>query len=198
MAGRRRREQAEPLAVRVLRERERHAAQVAAYGFFPGRGPRRAATVTPAPLAYWQYNPARAWLVLAAVLFVAAWLGLFAWTGGPAAVAGEVPIALVVGVAVVVLSTTRLTVSDSGLSSDVAGLRRTSALQVVARSAVLEVRRGAPPEGWPKARRRGGWWPGRTRVAVRHLAADGTTEQALTVWVRDPEAFAGALGHPLH
>jgi hypothetical protein len=183
--------------VRALRERDRHAAQVGSYGFFPGRGPRRSATVVPAPLLYWQYNPARVWLVLSAVLFVVLWLGLFAWTGGWAAAGGEVPIALVVGVAVVVLSTARLTVSDSGLSTDVAGLRRTSSLHVVARSAVQEVRHGTPPEGWPKGKRRGGWWPGRTRVAVRHLAADGTTEQAFTAWVRDPEAFAEALGAPL-
>ncbi|MGY1642081.1 hypothetical protein ACI782_13280 [Geodermatophilus sp. SYSU D00703] len=197
MAGRRRREQDEPLAVRVLRERQRHATQVGAYGFFPGRGPRRSATVVPAPLRYWQYAPARLWLVVAVVLGVGLWLGLAAWQGGAAAVAGEVPLAAVLGVAVLVLSTTRLTVSDAGLSTDVAGLRATSALHVVARSAVQEVRRGAPPRGWPKARRRGGWWPGRTRVAVRHLAADGTTEQSFTAWVRDPEAFAEALDRPL-
>jgi hypothetical protein len=197
VAGRRRRAQDEPLAVRVLKEREQHAAQVQAYGFFPARGPRRSATVTPAPLRYWQYNPARPWLVVAAGLFVAAWLGLFAWVDGPAAVAAEVPLAVVVGMVVVVLSTTRLTVSDAGLSFDVAGLRRTSALHVVARSLVREVHRGEPPAGWPTARRRGGRWPGRTQVAVRHLAADGSGEQALTVWVRDPEAFAGSLRRPL-
>ena len=198
MAGRRRREQGESPAARALRERDRHAAQVGAYGFFPGRGPRRSATVTPAPLRYWQYDPARPWLVLAVLLAVAAWLGLFALVGGPGTVAGEVPVAGVLGLAVLLLSTTRLTVSDSGLSSDVAGLRRTSSVHVVARSLVQEVRRGRPPEGWPETRRRGGRWPGRTRVAVRHLSADGTDEQALTAWVRDPEAFAEALGRPLH
>jgi hypothetical protein len=197
MAGRRRREQDEAPAVRIARERERHTAQVAAYGFFPGRGARRTATVVPAPLRYWQYDPARPWLVGAVVLGVGLWLGLAGWRGGGAAVGGEVPLAVVLGLAVLVLSTTRLTVSDAGLSSDVAGLRGTSVLHVVARSAVQEVRRGAPPEGWPKARRRGGWWPGRTRVAVRHLAADGTTGQAFTRWVRDPAAFAGALDLPL-
>ncbi|NEK59509.1 hypothetical protein GCU56_16755 [Geodermatophilus sabuli] len=197
MAGKRRREQDESLAVRAARERERHVAQVGGYGFFPRRGPRRGATVTPAPLRYWQYDPPRPWLVVVVVLAVAAWLGAFAWIGGRTSAAGEVPLALVLGVAVLVLSTARLTISDSGFSVDVAGLRRTASLQVVARGLVREVRRGAPPEGWPKARRRGGWWPGRTRVAVRHVAAGGTGEQALTVWVRDPAAFADALGHPL-
>jgi hypothetical protein len=197
VAGRRRREQDETPAVRATRERDRHAEQVGAYGFLPGRGPRRSATVTPAPLRYWQYDPARPWLVVAVLLAVAAWLGLFAWVGGPGAVAEEVPVAGLLGLAVLLLSTTRLTVSDSGLSSDVAGLRRTSSVHVVARSLVEEVRRGRPPEGWPKAKRRGGWWPGRTRVAVRHLDVDGTGAQAFTVWVRDPEAFAEALGRPL-
>ncbi|SFL01534.1 hypothetical protein [Geodermatophilus ruber] len=197
MAGRKRREQSESLAVRAARERERHVAQVTAYGFFPARGPRRSATVTPAPLHYWQYNPARTWLVVAAVLFVAGWLALFAWAGGSTAVVDEVPLAVTLGVAVLVLSTGRLTVSDSGLSFDIAGLRRTSSLHVVAGSLVREVRRGAPPAGWPKTRRRGGWWPGRTKVAVRHLAADGGEERAFTVWVREPAAFAGALGHDL-
>jgi hypothetical protein len=197
VAGRRRREQDECLAVRALRERERHVAQVAAHGYFPGRGPRRSATVVPAPLRYWQFDPARPWLVVAVVVGVVLWLGLAAWQGGAPAVAGEVPLAVVLGLAVLVLSTTRLTVSDAGLSSDVAGLRTTSALHVVPRSAVREVRRGAPPEGWPKAKRRGGWWPGRTRVALRHLAADGATEQVLTAWVRDPAAFGEALDVPL-
>ncbi|MBB3082564.1 hypothetical protein [Geodermatophilus sabuli] len=197
MAGRRRRAQDEPLAVRALREQERHTAQVAAYGFFPARGPRRSATVTPAPLRYWQYDPPRPWLLLAAVVLVVVWLALFAWTGGTSAALGELPLALLLGVAVVVLSAARMTVSDSGLSFDVAGLRRTSSLHVVPRSLVREVRRGTPPEGWPKGRSRGGWWPGRTRVAVRHLAAGGDGEKTLTVWVRDPEAFAAALGVPL-
>ncbi|MGK5111347.1 hypothetical protein [Geodermatophilus sp. CPCC 205506] len=196
MAGRRRREQDEPLAVRALREQERHTTQVGAYGFFPRRGPRRSATVTPAPLRYWQFNPARPWLVLTALLCVAAWLGLFAWQRGTAGLVDELPLAVLLGVAVLVLSTARTTVSDAGLSFDIAGLRRTSTLHVVARSLVREVRRGNPPDGWPRARSRGGWWPGRTRVAVRHLAADGDGERAFTVWVRDPEAFAEALGRP--
>jgi hypothetical protein len=197
VAGRRRREQDESLAVRALRERQRHTAQVAAFGFTRPRSPRRSATVTPAPLRYWQFDPARAWLVLAVVLGVGLWLGVAVWRGGGTVLAGEAPVAVVLGLAVLVLSTTRLTVSDTGFSFDVAGLRTTSSLHVVARSQVREVRRGAPPADWPTAKRRGGRWPGRARVAVRHAAADGNGEQALTLWVRDPAAFAAALDRPL-
>jgi hypothetical protein len=32
---------------------------------------------------------------------------------------------------------------------------------------------------------------------VRHLGSDAVTEQAFTVWVRDPAAFTDALGRPL-
>ena len=46
-----------------------------------------------------------------------AWLA--ASRGGGAAFAVELPVALVLGAAVLVMSTTRLTVSDSGLSFDV-------------------------------------------------------------------------------
>jgi hypothetical protein len=34
-------------------------------------------------------------------------------------------------------------------------------------------------------------------VAVRYLGPDGESDRAFTLWVRDPEAFADALGHPL-
>ena len=165
MAGRTRRGE-EPLAVRAARERERHLAGVAAFGFFLPRRPRRSVTVTPAPLRYWQFDAAR-WIVV------------------------------VLAVLVVLGSTGRLTVSDTALSTDIAGLRRPSSFGVVPLALVRDVVVGTPPADWPRARRRGGWWPGRTRVAVRHLAPDAETDRALTVWVRDPEAFADALDRPL-
>ena len=59
------------------------------------------------------------------------------------------------------------------------------------------VRLGDAPENWPKPARQGGRWPGRQRIAVRHLAEDGRTEKAFTHWVRDPKEFAAALGHRL-
>jgi hypothetical protein len=183
--------------VRAARERERHLAQVGSFGFLFPRRARGTVTVTPAPLRYWQYDVAR-WVVVVLVLGAAAvWLGYLGRRDGAAAATGELPLVVVLALLVLAGSTGRLTVSDSGLSTDIAGLRRTSSFGLVPLALVRDVVRGVPPADWPRARRRGGWWPGRTRVAVRHLAADAETDRALTVWVRDPEAFADALDHPL-
>jgi hypothetical protein len=197
MAGRARREHEEPPAIRAARDRERHISQVTSYGFFTPRRPKRSVTVTPAPLRYWQYDPARAWLIVLVAVAVAGWLGFLAWRDGGAAASDEAPLAIGLGVLVIVVSTGRLTVSDYAVSTDIAGLRQTSSFGVVTRGLVQDVRRGDPLPDWPTPKRRGGWWPGRSKVAVRHLAPDGETERCFTVWVRDPEAFADALDHPL-
>ncbi len=81
------------------------------------------------------------------------------------------------------------------MSFDVAG-SRTDPSRVVPLVLVRAVHVGRPPEDWPTPKDRGGWWPGRTRVSVRFRADDGDGEQAVTLWVRDPDAFAAALGHP--
>jgi hypothetical protein len=197
VAGRARRGSGEPLAVRAAREREQHLAQVASYGFLFPRRPRRTVTVTPAPLRYWQYDLARWFVVVLALAAAAVWLGVIGGRDGADAVTDELPLVVVLFLLVVAGSTGRLTGSDAALSTDIAGLRRASSFGVVPLALVRDVVRGAPPADWPRARRRGGWWPGRTRIAVRHLAADAETERAFTVWVRDPEAFADALDHPL-
>jgi hypothetical protein len=197
MAGRARRGNGEPLPVQAARDRARHVAQVTSYGFFAGRGPRRSATVVPAPLRYWQYDAPRAFVAVAVVVLVAAWLAYLGHRDGAGAAGHEAPIAVLLGIVVLVFSTGRFTVSDVGLSTDIAGLRQTSSFGVVPLALVLEVAAGPPPAGWPRVRRRGGWWPGRRRVSVRHLANDGETERAFTVWVRDPAAFADAVGYRL-
>ena len=197
MAGRARREQGEPPAVRAARERERHRAQVGSYGFLSPRRPKRSVTVIPAPLRYWQYDPVRDWLVALVVVALAAWLSFLGARDGAGAVRDEIPLAVALAVVVLVFSTGRLTVTDSALSTDIAGLRQSSSFAVVPLSLVQDVVLGSAPDGWPRARRRGGFWFGRTRVTVRHLAADGQTERAFRVWVRDPAAFADALGRPL-
>jgi hypothetical protein len=187
----------EPPAVRAARDRERHVAQVTAYPYLARFGPKRRVTVTPPPLRYVQYSPARAFVWLLVVVALVAWLGFLGWRDGRAAAVAELPLALTLAVVVLVFSTGRLTVSESAVSTDIAGLRQTSSFGVVTLGLVQDVVRGAPPADWPAARRRGGRLPGRTRVSVRHLATDGETERAFTVWVRDPEAFAEALDHPL-
>jgi hypothetical protein len=194
MPARSRRENGEPLVVRAAVERERHLSQVSSYGYLARRGPKRHVTVTPRPLRYWQYDPARPWVFAVTVLAVAAWLAFLGWRDGAAAVTDELPLILGLAVIVLVGATGRFTVSDHAVSTDIAGLRQTSSFSVVPLVLVSEVVDGQPPAGWPKARSRGGWLPGRHRVSVRHLDLDGQTEKAFTVWARDPAALADALG----
>jgi len=182
--------------MRAARERDLHLAQIRAYGFFAGRGPKRRATSVPAPLRYWQYDLPRPVPVVFTVVVVAVWLAVFGWGGGRAALLDEAPLALGLGLLVLLCNVGRLTVSDHGLSLDI-GATRTPPSGVIPLVLVREVRAGHPPEGWPPAARRGGWLPGRSRVAVRYGADDGASEQAVTRWVRDPEAFAAALDHRL-
>ncbi len=124
------------------------------------------------------------------------WLGVFGWSGGWPAVSDEAPLAVGLGLLVLALNVGRLSVSDHALSADIPAAR-TNPASIVPLVLIREVRAGDPPPDWPQAARRGGWLPGRARVVVRHLADDATTERAFTRWVRDPEAFAEALGHPL-
>jgi hypothetical protein len=197
MPPRSRREQGEPLVVRAARDRERHISQVTSYGFLARRGPKRSVTVVPAPLRYWQYNAAGPLVIALTVIAVAAWLGFLGWRDGGAAVVQELPLALGLAALVLLGATGRLTVSDTGVSTDIAGLRQTSSFGIVPRVLVTDVVLGAAPADRPTPKRRGGWWPGRRRVTVRHLDADAVTEKAFTVWVRDPAAFADALDRPL-
>jgi hypothetical protein len=197
VAGRGRRGDGEPLPVRAARDREKHLTQVTSYGFFARRGPKRSVTVTPAPLRYWQYDPPRWFVVVLLLLALAAWLSYLAGRDGADAVRGQIPLAVLLGVLVLLGSTGRFTVSDTGLSTDISGLRQTSSFSVVPLVLVREVVRGSAPAGWPRSRHRGGWWAGRNRVSVRHLAPDGERERAFTLWVRDPAAFADALNRPL-
>jgi hypothetical protein len=197
MASRSRREHGEPLVVRAAVERERHLGQVTSYGYLAGRGPKRHVTVVPRPLRYWQYDAAGPLVIALTVLAVAAWLGFLGWRDGGAAAADELPLAVGLGMLVLLGATGRFTISDHAVSTDIAGLRQTSSFGVVPLVLVTEVVEGRAPQGWPKARNRGGWWPGRRRISVRHLDLDGLTEKAFTVWVRDPAAVAAALGRPL-
>jgi hypothetical protein len=181
---------------RIGRERDRHLAQTRGYRFVAGRGAKPSATETPAPLRYWQYDLPGRTAVLFVVVVVGIWLGLFGWVDGWAGFRDEAPLALGCGLVVLGLSISRYTVSDHGLSMDVAG-SRTSPSNVIPLMLIRNVRLGEAPADWPEAARQGGRWPGRQRVAVRYLAEDGRTEKAFTHWVRDPKEFAAALGHRL-
>lgn len=176
------------------RERRLHVEQLRGHRFLAGWGPRRTATVVPAPLRYWQYRPGGPVALAMAVAVTTVWVALFAWLGDWPAAREELPLALGAGVVVYAVNTRRTTVSDHGLSFDVAG-SRTDPAAVIPSVLVQAVRTGRPPADWPQPEKRGGWWPGHTRVAVRYLTDDG--EQALTLWARDPEALADALGVPL-
>jgi hypothetical protein len=197
MPPRSRREQGEPLIVRAARDRERHISQVTSYGFLAGRGPKRSATVVPPPLRYWQYDAASPLVVLLTLAAVLAWLAFLGWRDGSAAATAELPLAIGLAALVLLGSTGRFTVSDHAVSTDIAGLRQTSSFGVVPRVLVTEVRAGRAPADWPRPKRRGGWWPGRRRISVRHLGDDALTERSFTVWVRDPAAVADALDRPL-
>jgi hypothetical protein len=194
MIGRMARQQGLPM--RAARERDLHLQQIRAYGFFAGRGPKSRATSVPAPLRYWQYDLPRPVPVVFTVVVVAVWLAVFGWGGGREALLDEAPLALGLGLLVLLCNVGRLTVSAHGVSLDI-GATRTPPSGVVPLVLVREVRVGHPPEGWPRAARRGGWLPGRTQVSVRHLGGDGESEQAHTRWVRDADDFATALGVPL-
>ena len=197
MAARSRREHGEPLVVRAALDRERHITQVTSYGYLARRGPKRHVTVTPRPLRYWQYDPARPWVVAVTVLAVVVWLAFLGWRDGATAAADEAPLAIGLAVVVLLGATGRFTIGDHAVSTDIAGLRQTSSFGVVPLVLVSEVVEGRAPQGWATPKARGGWWPGRRRVSVRHLDDDGLTEKAFTVWVRDPAAVADALGRPL-
>lgn len=194
MAGRR--SEARPPQTAVARERRLHAEQVRGHRFVAGWGPKRSATVVPAPLRYWQYRPPTPVAIGFTVLVVALWVAGFGWVGGWSGARDELPLALAVGVIVLLLNVGRITVSDHALSFDAAGTRP-APVDVIPLVLVREVRLGPAPEDWPEPKRRGGWWPGRSRVVVRHLAGEGDGERALALRVRDPEAFAAALGLPL-
>ena len=193
VAGRER-NRSRPAPSAVARERRLHAEQVRGHRFVAGWGPKRSATVVPAPLRYWQYHPGGLLALALSLAVVGIWLALFAWRGGWPALRDELPVAVAAGLLLYAVNTRRATVSDSGFSVDTAGTRADPS-DVVPSLLVQAVQSGRPPEDWPPATTRGGWWPGRTRVAVRHLTDDG--EASFTLWARDPQALADALGLPL-
>ncbi|MGI8625707.1 MAG: hypothetical protein ACR2J5_03915 [Geodermatophilaceae bacterium] len=176
-------------------QREAHLQQVNAFTFlFPARL-KRSATRMPAALRYAEHLPASRTVRILLGLAVPAYVGLQLSQDVPLGRAAllAVLLALLIGA----VSTYRLTVGNAGISFDIPGLRQVSSFGFVPLYAIRAARAGRPPEGWPRARLKGGWWPGRRRVSVLH-ADDAGTMQAFYVWVSDPEAFGTALlGRPM-
>ncbi|MBA2554339.1 MAG: hypothetical protein H0V10_11755 [Geodermatophilaceae bacterium] len=181
---------------RWKRERERHEEQVQPWRFFAGRGQRKSATITPARLRYWSYAPPRPWVLLLAVVVVAGFFGYQAIVDDTVASTRDVLRFLAVTALVVVVSVTRITVSNTGLSFDIAGPRRVSCFGFIPLSAILDVTGGTRPADWPRGRSASSWFPGSRAVHVLYLL-DGN-RASRSVWVRDPDSLGTALlGRPL-
>ncbi|MBA3524880.1 MAG: hypothetical protein H0T85_10085 [Geodermatophilaceae bacterium] len=180
-------------------ERDRHEAQVQGWRFFAGRGQRSGATVTPRPLRYTAFAPPRLWLLALAVVLL---VGFFAYAllidatplGGIDALTFVALVAVVL-----ILSVTRITVSDHGLSFDIAGVRRVSCYGFVPLSVVRDIAVGAKPADWPRARSASSWVPGgqRVHVLIADVSTTGVDREVKTLWVRDLDRFRDAvLGGP--
>jgi len=150
----------------------------------------------PAALRYAEHLPAsrtvRALLALAGPAYVGLQLSQ------DVAVGRAILLAVLLSLIILVVSTYRLTVGNAGISFDIPGLRQVSSFGFVPLHAIREARSGRPPEDWPQARLKGGWWPGRHRVSVLHADDTGSAARAFSVWVSDPDAFGTALmGRPM-
>jgi hypothetical protein len=180
---------------RWSKERDRHEDQVQPWRFFAGRGQRRSATLTPGPLRYWSYAPPRLWLLALAVVVVAGFIGFQFFVDDTPAASSDVVRYLAVVALVLIVSTTRITVSNTGLSFDIAGPRRVSCFGFIPLSAILDVAVGTRPADWPAGRSASSWFPGSHAVRILHLM-DGE-RMVRSLWVRDPDRFGTAvLGRP--
>ena len=149
----------------------------------------------PAALRYAEHLPASRIVRVLLVLGVPAYIAL--QLSQDVSVGRAVVLAGLLAVIIFAVSTFRLTVGNAGISFDIPGLRQVSSFGFVPLYAIRDARAGTPPDDWPKARLKGGWWPGRHRVSVLHVD-DAEKAQAFYVWVSDPDAFGTALlGRPM-
>ncbi len=168
--------------------------QISAFSFLIPHRTKRSVTKRPAALRYARLLPASRTVRLLLAVAVPAYSGLqFAQGATPGRAVG---FAVLLGVVILAVSTYRVTVSNHGISFDIAGLRQVSSFGFVPLFAVREVRPGRPLD-WPHASLKGGWWPGRRRITVLYQDEDATL-RAFQVWVSDPQAFGTALlGRPM-
>lgn len=180
---------------RWAQEREKHERQVQPWRFFAGRGPRSSTTTTPIRLRYWSYAPPRIWVLAAAVVVVAGYL-VYLRLAGTASAGTDLGRLVAIVALLLFVSTTRITVSQHGLSFDIAGVRRVSCYGFIALSAILDVAVGHRPAEWPRARSASSWFPGARRVFLLYQVDGERATKSL--WVRKPERFGAAvLGRPL-
>lgn len=176
-------------------QRDRHEAQVQGWRFFSARGPRAGATVVPRPLRFTAFAPPRVWLLALAVIALA---GFFVYAlvidDTPSSANDALTFVALVAL-IMILSVTRITVSDHGVSFDIAGVRRVSCYGFVPLSAVRDVAVGPKPADWPRGRSASSWVPGGRRVSllIADVVADGVTQEVKTLWVRDPDRFRDAV-----
>ncbi len=156
---------------------------------------KRSATRRPAALRYAEHLPASRTVRILLGLAVPAYVALQLSQDVPLGRAALLGVLL--ALVIFVVSTYRLTVGNAGISFDIPGLRQGSSFGFVPLYAIRAARLGRPPQDWPQARLKGGWWPGRHQVSVLHHD-DAGTMRAFCVWVSDPEAFGTALlGRPM-
>ncbi len=168
--------------VRWERARTRHDEAISRAGMVPFRAGRR--------LRYACLTPAGPVIVAIAVLTVAGYAGWQALHHGTDA--ASVGRAAALAALLVAAATNRASVTETGLSFDVAGLRRIASFGFVPLYAVVDVAVGNRPAGWPRGVWHGNPFPGLGRVHVRYTSRDGV-ERVRSAWVRDPRRYADAV-----
>jgi hypothetical protein len=166
-------------ALRWERARQRHDGVLSAAGMVPLRAGRRlryACLIPVGPLAR----------LATGVALLAYLLWRQVDTGLRTAAVVE---ALLLALAFLVACTNRASITEAGLSFDVAGLRKVSSFGFVPLYAVREVVAGRRPPGWPRGPSHGAPFPGLGRVQIRYEDAYGV-EKSRSAWVRDPRRYA--------
>jgi hypothetical protein len=166
-------------ALRWERARQRHEGVLAAAGMVPLRAGRRLRYACLIPVG-----------PLARLVTGVALLGYLVWRQADGGVrTWTVVQALLLALGFLVLCTNRASITEAGLSFDVAGLRKVSSFGFVPLYAVREVVAGRRPADWARGPSHGAPFPGLGRVHIRYEDAYGT-EKTRSAWVREPDRYA--------
>jgi hypothetical protein len=170
-------------ALRWERARQKHDGALVAAGMLPRWLRRRAGR----PLRYACLTPPGPLTRLGTGVLLLAYLLWRRAAGGV-----DLPLVLAaLGVAALclLLSTNRASVTEAGLSFDIAGVRKVSSFGFVPLHAMRDVVSGPRPADWPRGPSHGAPWPGHGRVHLRYEDARGDL-RARSAWVRDPAGYA--------